>query len=77
MEAGRTVKVEGKENDLPARIAADPDFHLTEEEIRASLEPSRYVGCAPYQTERYLREVIRPLLDQYKDLLGIDVSIEV
>lgn len=77
MEAGRTVKVEGRENDLPARIAADPDFHLTEEEIRASLDPARYTGCAAYQTERYLTDVIRPLLDKYKDLLGIKADISV
>ena len=44
MEAGRTVKVEGKDNDLLERIAADPAFNLTIEELRKSMEPSRYVA---------------------------------
>ena len=43
MEAGRTVKVEGKDNDLLERIAADPAFNLTIEELQKSMDPSRYI----------------------------------
>jgi len=54
MEAGRTVKVEGKDNDLLERIAADPAFNLTIEELRKSMEPSRYVGRAKEQTVTFI-----------------------
>ena len=77
MEAGRTVKEEGKENDLLERIAADPAFNLTLEELKQSMDPSRYVGRAPRQVDRYLAEVIRPLLEERKELLGIRASITV
>ena len=77
MEAGRTVKEEGGENDLLSRIAADPGFGLAEEELQALMEPARYTGCAAYQTERYLNEVIRPLLEERKDLLGLTAEINV
>ena len=61
-EAGRVVKEEGGENDLISRIAADPAFGASEEELRAKLDPALYTGLAKEQTERYLAEVIRPLL---------------
>ncbi len=60
--AAAVVKQEGGENDLVDRIAADPVFHLTREEILGRLEPSGYVGCAPLQTQAYLSEVVDPLL---------------
>ncbi len=77
MEAGRRVKEEGAENDLLSRIAADPAFHVTEEQLRAGLQPSRYVGRAPQQTEKFLAEVVRPLLAENADLLGGEAEIRV
>ena len=77
MEAGRRVKEEGAENDLLSRIAADPAFHVTEEQLRAGLQPSRYVGRAPQQTEEFLAEVVRPLLAENADLLGGEAEIRV
>lgn len=77
MEAGRTVKQEGGDNDLLARIAADPAFNLTLEELESAMEPARYIGCACTQVERYLSEVIRPLLAEREDLLGVEVEIKV
>ncbi len=77
MEAGKAVKAEGKENDLLTRIAADPMFGLTEEELKKTMDPARYTGCASYQVSRYLKEVIRPLLEERKELLGIKVEISV
>ncbi len=44
MEAGRNVKVEGKENNLLELIAEDPSFHMSLEELQKTMEPSRYVG---------------------------------
>ena len=77
MAAGRHVKEEGGDNDLLSRIAADPAFGLTEEELTRAMDPAKYVGRAPYQTERYLRDVVRPLLDANRDALGFKAEINV
>ena len=77
MAAGAVVKVEGGKNDLVDRIAADPAFMTTKEEILAILKPANFVGRAPEQTADFLNEVIKPILDKEKDLIGIDVEINV
>ena len=77
MEAGRTVKVEGKDNDLLERIAADPAFNLTIEELRKSMEPSRYVGRAKEQTVTFIEKTIQPVLDAHKEMLGMTAEINV
>ena len=77
MEAGRTVKVEGKDNNLLELIAADPAFNLTIDELRKSMEPSRYVGRAKEQTEAFLVKTVQPVLDAHKDMLGIKAEINV
>ena len=56
MQAARTVKEEGKPNDLIDRIAADPAFGVTKEDLEKVLKPANYVGRAPRQTEEYLTE---------------------
>ena len=77
MEAGRTVKVEGKDNNLLELIAADPAFNLTIEELRKSMDPSRYVGRAKEQTTAFVGKVVQPVLDEHKDMLGIKAEINV
>jgi len=77
MEAGRTVKVEGKDNNLLDRIAADPAFNLTIEELNKSMEPSRYVGRAKEQTTAFIEKVVQPVLDEHKEMLGIKAEINV
>ena len=77
MEAGRTVKVEGKDNDLLERIAADPAFNLTIEELRKSMEPSRYVGRAKEQTTAFITKTVQPVLDAHKEMLGMTAEINV
>ena len=77
MEAGRTVKVEGKDNDLLERIAADPAFNLTIDELRKSMEPSRYVGRAKEQTTTFIEKTVQPVLDAHKDMLGMTAEINV
>lgn len=77
MEAGKTVKVEGKENNLAELIAADPAFGLTVEEITSHFEPKNYVGRAPQQVEDYLNEYVKPVIEENKDLLGVEVEINV
>ena len=64
MEAGRRVKEEGADNQLMALIAQDEMFHLDEAALEASLEPSKYVGCSAHQVERFLNDVIRPVLKE-------------
>ena len=77
MEAGRTVKVEGKDNNLLDLIAADPAFNLTIEELKKSMEPSRYVGRAKEQTTAFIANVVQPVLDEHKEMLGIKAEINV
>ncbi len=77
MEAGRQVKVEGKENDLLERIAADETFGVTLDELKDILDPAKYVGRSPEQVTEFLRECVNPVLEQYKDDLGVTVEINV
>ncbi len=77
MEAGANVKREGKENNLLELIAADPAFNLTQEDLAKTMEPSRYVGRAPLQVEKFLSEVVNPILEENKELLGIKAEINV
>ena len=77
MEAGRTVKVEGKDNNLLDLIAADPAFNLTIEELNKSMEPSRYVGRAKEQTTAFITKVVQAVLDEHKEMLGIKAEINV
>ena len=77
MEAARHVKEDGTDNDLLELIAAEPSFGLSIGDLREKLKPEKYTGAAEYQTERYLREEVRPVLEKNKDLLGIDVRINV
>ena len=77
MEAGKTVKVEGKDNNLLELIAADPAFNLSLEDLQRSMDPKKYVGRAKEQTERFISKVVQPILDSHKDLLGIKAEINV
>ena len=77
MQAGKAVKEEGKDNPLLELIAADPSFHLDLEKLKASMKPGRYVGRAPQQTEDYITEVVKPILDAHKDVLGMTAEINV
>ena len=77
MEAGKNVKVEGKDNNLLELIAADPAFNLTLEDLQKAMEPSRYTGRAKEQTEAFIANVVQSVLDAHKDLLGVKVEINV
>ena len=77
MEAARQVKEFGRPNDLVDRIADDPRFGLTREQILESMEPSRFVGRAPEQTERFFREFVDPILDANKEALNMTAEISV
>ena len=77
MEAGRNVKERGLENNLLELIAADPAFGLSLEDLKKSMDPSRYVGRAPRQVEEFLAEVVNPILDANRDVLGMKAEINV
>ena len=77
MAAGRVVKEEGKPNDLLERIAADPSFGMTMDQLKAIMKPENFVGRAPQQVEEFVEEVIQPILDANKELLGVKAEINV
>ena len=77
MAAGRVVKEEGKDNDLLERIAADPAFGMTMDQLQAIMKPENFVGRAPEQTEEFISEYVKPVLDENKDILGMKAEINV
>lgn len=77
MEAGKNVKQLGKENNLLELIAADPAFGMNLEELEKTMDPVKYVGRAPIQVEKFLKEVIAPVLEENKELLGVTAEINV
>ena len=77
MEAGRNVKEKGLDNNLLELIAADPAFNLTLEDLQKTMKPEKYVGRASEQVDAYLQNVIRPLLEKNKEILGVKAEINV
>ncbi len=77
MEAGRNVKENGKDNNLLELIAADPAFGLSLDDLKKTMEPSRYVGCAPKQVDAFLKQVVNPILEEYREILGEKAEINV
>ena len=75
--AGKVIKEEGGENDLVDRIAADPDFMTTKEEIEAKLIPENYTGRSASQVTAFLDRCIKPVLEKNKDVLGEKVELSV
>lgn len=77
MEAGKRVKSEGLDNDLLDRLANHSGVPLNRGEINKLLEPSKFVGRAPEQVIDFVEGEVRPVLDKYKDCIGLDVDIKV
>ena len=77
MEAGKTVKVEGKDNNLLELIAADPAFNLSLDDLKKSMDPAKYVGRSKEQVESFLTKVIAPVLEENKAMLGVKAEINV
>ena len=77
MEAGANVKREGKENNLLELIARDPAFPMSEEDLQKAMDPAKYVGRAPLQVEKFLKEVVQPILEENEGLLGMKAEINV
>ena len=77
MEAGKNVKVHGLENNLLELIANDKAFNLTLDELKKTMDPSKYTGRAKEQVEEFLADVIAPILEENKELLGVKAEITV
>lgn len=75
LEAARMVKVEGKENDLVDRIANDPVFGVTKEEILEVLKPNLYVGCATLQVTDFLENVVNPILSEEDTVETAEITV--
>ena len=77
MEAGKNVKQEGKENNLLELIAADDEFPMTLPELQALMEPSRYTGRSASQVEEFVQNIVKPILDENQEILGMKSEINV
>lgn len=77
MEAGRRIKEEGRDNELPSLIAEDPAFGIGEEEIKEILKPELYTGRASIQVDNYLNNFVNPVLEANKEFLGLSSEINV
>ena len=77
MAAGAVVKEQGGECDLLQRIADDPSFGLSLDELQGIMNPADYVGRAPAQTMEYLRETVRPVLEKYKNEIEATAELNV
>ena len=75
--AGKQVKEEGLPNDMVDRIAADPAFGLTREEIVVGLVPENFVGRAPQQVEEFIANVLKPIFDANPDAVEQHASLSV
>ena len=77
MEAAAVVKQQGGKNDLIERIAKEPMFGMSLEDLQKVLEPKNFVGRAPQQVEEYITEQVKPVLDENKDSLIDDAELTV
>ena len=77
MEAGRMIKEEGKDNELPSIIAKDDAFGVNEEQIKEILKPELYTGRASIQVDNYLNNFVNPVLNANKEFLGLSSEINV
>ena len=75
--AGRNVKELGEDNNLLDLIAEDPMFKLSKEELKDSMKPEKYIGRSAVQVEDFIKRNIKPILDEYKDILGLKADINV
>ena len=58
----RAMKDEGAPNDMLERLARDPEFPASSEDLRQVTDPSRFIGRAAHQVDDFLLEVIGPIL---------------
>ena len=77
MEAGKQVKIDGKENDLLERIVNDPIFNLSNTDMKSLLCARDYIGRSPEQVTKFIEDEVNPIRLKNQDKLGKDVSLKV
>jgi len=77
MAAAKRVKEEGLNNDLIERIIKDKIFNMTKDEILSAINPDKFIGRAPGQVDDFIKNIVGPILDSSKDLLGLNIQINV
>lgn len=77
MEAGQNVKAKGLDNNLLELIAADPAFNISLEELKRSMDPSKYTGCASMQVDEFIENYVKPVIEENKEILGLKATINV
>lgn len=77
MDAARKVKEEGESNDLIQRIIEDERFNLTKDEILSIIDPSKFTGRASGQVDDFIQEIVNPILECNRELLGETIEINV
>lgn len=77
MEASKNVKEKGLDNNLLELIAADTAFNMTLEELKETMDPYKYTGRSEQQVDEFLTDVIKPILEENKELLGLKADIKV
>lgn len=77
MEAAKRVKEEGLSNDLIDRIKADPSFNIAPEKLDAMLKAENFTGCAPMQVTDFIEGFVKPVLEKYKDDIGLTAELSV
>ncbi|VDN14254.1 unnamed protein product [Dibothriocephalus latus] len=82
--AGAVVKMEGKPNDLVARLMADAYFKPVHAELEQLLDPKAFIGRAPEQASfayrcillvlasvnEFLSDEVTPAIEPYATMLG-------
>lgn len=77
MAAGKAVKEAGGKNDLLGRIAADPAFGVTMEDLKAVVKLENYTGRSAEQVTEFLRDYVKPALDAYDGELETKYELKV
>lgn len=77
MEASKKVKIEGKENDLIDRIMNDDTLKMDKSKIMEVLDPKNFIGFAPVQTQEFIENEVRPILNKYSGLIGLEADLKV
>lgn len=77
MEAAKQVKMEGKHNDLIERIIADENVKIDKDKLVELLDPKNFIGFAEEQTEDFINDLVNPIIEKYKDLLGANTDLKV
>jgi adenylosuccinate lyase len=75
LAAAEQVKMHGKSNDLIDRLKNDPAFAKVN--LASVLEARKFVGRAPEQTEAFVKDVVEPIRERYRQIIGAQVTLKV